>query len=94
LTKVYIESSARRDLKRLSRNIVHWVLNVIDKLEENPFIGERLHIPASLRGLYCFKLRHGDYRLIYCYIPSRDAVYIIAVGHRDEIYEMFRRRIK
>ena len=79
--------------KRLPREIVEWVLEAIEELEKDPFIGERLRLPASLRGLYCFKLRKGDYRLIYCYVPSRDTVYIVAVGHRDEIYEKFQRRI-
>ena len=93
MPKVRIEASARRDLKRLPREIVEWVLEAIEELEKDPFIGERLRLPASLRGLYCFKLRKGDYRLIYCYVPVRDTVYIVAVGHRDEIYEKFRRRI-
>ncbi len=94
MTEVRIETSARHDLKRLPKEVVEWVLEIVEKLKENPFIGERLKLSASFRGLYCFKLRKGDYRLIYCYIPRRDTVYIVAVGHRDEIYEKFRRRIE
>ncbi len=94
MPEVRIESSARRDLKRLPREVVEWVLEAIEELEGDPFLGERLRLPAGLRGLYCFKLRKGDYRLIYCYLPSRDMVYIVAVGHRDEVYEKFRRRIR
>ena len=93
MPRVLIESSAKRDLRRLPREVVEWVLEVIGELEENPFLGERLRLPASLRGVYCFKPRRGDYRLIYCYVPARDTVYIVAVGRRDEIYERFRRRI-
>jgi len=94
LPEVRIESSARRDLKRLPREVVEWALEVARELREDPFLGERLRLPAGLRGIYCFKLRKGDYRLIYCYVPSRDTVYIVAVGHRDEIYEKFRKRIR
>ena len=94
MARVRIETSAIRDLKRLPKEIVEWVSKVVEELSENPFIGERLRLSASFRGLYCFKLRKGDYRLIYCYIPRRDTVYIVAVGHRDEIYEKFRRRIE
>ncbi len=93
MPEIRIEGSARRDMKRLPGEIVEWVLEAIEELDKDPFIGERLRLPASLRGLYCFKLRKGDYRLIYCYVPSRDTVYIVAVGHRDEIYEKFQRRI-
>ena len=94
MPEVRLEASARRDLKRLPKHVVEWVLEVIEELKRDPFIGERLRLPAGLRGLYCFKLRRGDYPLIYCYVPSRDTVYIIAIGHRDEIYERFRRRIE
>ncbi len=94
MTQVLIESSVKHDLKKLPRNIIEWVSKVINDLEENPFQGERLHLPSGLRGLYCFKLRKGDYRLVYCYVPSRDTVYIVAIGHRDDIYKTFQRRMK
>ncbi len=81
-------------MKHLPREVVEWVLEAIGELEKNPFIGEKLSLPASLKGLYCFKLRKGDYRLIYCYLPARDAVYIVAVGHRAKIYDKFQRRIE
>ncbi len=92
MPEVRLVSSARRDLRELPREVIEWVLEVIDKLEENPFIGERLRIP-ELRGIYCFKLRRGDYRLVYCYVPRRDTVYIVAIGHRSRIYKKFKQRI-
>ena len=93
MPSVRLVGAARRDLKQLPRDIIEWVLGLIDKLEKDPFIGERLRLPTSLRNLYCFKLRRGDYRLVYCYVPARDTVYIVAVGHRDTIYEKFQRRL-
>jgi len=69
----------------LPREVVEWVLEAIEELEEDPFWVRGSASPAGLRGLYCFKLRRGDCRLIYCYVPARDVVYIVAVGHRDEV---------
>jgi mRNA-degrading endonuclease RelE of RelBE toxin-antitoxin system len=93
LPEVRIEASTRRGLKRLPREVAYLVgSRDSGEAGEGSLPGERLRLPASLRGLYCFKLRRGDYRLIYCYIPSLpspDSVYIIAVEHRDEIYEKF-----
>ena len=42
MPEVRIEASARRDLKRLPREIVEWVLEAIEELEKDPFLGERL----------------------------------------------------
>ncbi len=40
------------------------------------------------------KVRHGSYRLMYCYLPQRDTIYIVAIGHRDQVYRKFIKRLK
>jgi len=33
-----------------------------------------------------YRLRVGDYRIIYNFDPSRNEIHLLAVGHRKEIY--------
>ena len=33
-----------------------------------------------------FRLRVGDYRVIYRFDAARGAIYLIAIGHRREVY--------
>jgi len=61
---------ARRILKRLA-----WFAQNFDRVIPEPLGGE-------LQGLY--KLRVGDWRVIYAL--KSDAMHILLVGHRREIY--------
>ncbi len=40
----------------------------------------------QLTGCDEFRLRVGDYRVIYDYNVSRNEIYLLAVGHRREVY--------
>jgi mRNA interferase RelE/StbE len=39
-----------------------------------------------LTGSNRYRLRVGDYRVIYACDPSRNVIHLLAVGHRREIY--------
>jgi mRNA interferase RelE/StbE len=39
-----------------------------------------------LKGRSEFRLRVGDYRIIYEFDPKKNVVYLLAVGNRREIY--------
>jgi mRNA interferase RelE/StbE len=39
-----------------------------------------------LTGFNRFRLRAGDYRVIYTFDISRNVIHLLAVGHRREIY--------
>ncbi|HMC28217.1 MAG TPA: type II toxin-antitoxin system RelE/ParE family toxin [Verrucomicrobiae bacterium] len=39
-----------------------------------------------LTGSSRFRLRVGDYRVIYTFDASRNIIHLLAVGHRREIY--------
>ena len=39
-----------------------------------------------LTGSNRFRLRVGDYRVIYTFDASRNVIHLLAVGHRREIY--------
>ncbi len=75
--------SALRELKRLDRSVVSRIVERVDELGENPF-------PAGvckLRGAErTYRIRQGDYRIIYDVLADKLLVVIIRVRHRREAY--------
>lgn len=64
-----------------------WVQNKIskafDKLKENPLAGEKLH--GELSGDY--KLRVGDYRVVYKFNSKQSLVEVLKIEHRQGAYK-------
>ncbi|MBI4115384.1 MAG: type II toxin-antitoxin system RelE/ParE family toxin [Candidatus Omnitrophica bacterium] len=79
----YHPDIAEKDLPRLSRDVKHKIRRAIEgKLVRAPEeFGEPLR--RTLKGYW--KLRVGDYRVIYK-ISGR-AVLVLRIGHRREVYE-------
>lgn len=40
-----------------------------------------------MTGMDCFRLRVGDYRIIYDFDLSKGVLRLLAVGHRREVYK-------
>jgi len=82
--RIRILQAASRDLERLDkptgRRIVqriHWLAENLDAIRLEALTGD-------LAGLY--KLRVGDYRVIYEVLWDEETIVIHAIGHRREIY--------
>ena len=41
---------------------------------------------THLTGMDCYRLRVGDYRMVYDFDRSKGVLYLLAVGHRREVY--------
>ncbi len=81
---IRILKAASRDLERLDRPIGRRIVQRINWLAANL---EEIRLEAltgDFAGLY--KLRIGDYRVIYEVLWDEETVVIHAVGHRREIY--------
>ena len=42
---------------------------------------------TRMQGVEVFRLRVGDYRIIYQFDLSKNILHLIAVGHRRDVYE-------
>lgn len=74
---------AQRDLKALDRSVQKRIAKSIDELETNP----RPPGCKKMEGLEnAFRIRTGDYRIIYRIQDEKLVVLIIKVGHRRDIY--------
>jgi mRNA interferase RelE/StbE len=81
LRKVEYKASVFRELRRLDRHVAK---RIIEKIEQELTSDELRPTPLSgpFDGLY--KLRVGDYRVIYAL--SEASVAILRVAHRREVY--------
>lgn len=81
-SKILYKSSVRHDLKLIDQKSVDRILGEIRvTLGNNPRAGEAL--AGEFKGL--FKLRVGDYRIIYTLVQSD--VLVLRIGHRGKAYE-------
>ncbi|TET90275.1 MAG: type II toxin-antitoxin system RelE/ParE family toxin [Methanomassiliicoccales archaeon] len=79
--RIEYKASVERDLRRIDKKDVNRILKQIEKvLGENPDKGVLLK--GEYRGLY--KLRVGDYRVIYC--RTKEGVLILRIRHRGKAY--------
>lgn len=83
-------ASAARAIRRLDPGVRRRVRRALDRLVEDPERGKPLHL--DLRGLRSW--RTGDYRIVYRIDGHRIEILIVALGHRREVYEHLRRRLR
>ncbi|MCK4316341.1 MAG: type II toxin-antitoxin system RelE/ParE family toxin [Anaerolineae bacterium] len=77
-----------KDLKGLDRSIRQRVLDKIQWLLEH--IEETQHKPLTAQWEGMYRVRVGDYRVIYEIDRKHRRIIIYAVGHRREIYKLHR----
>ena len=81
-SKVLYKSSVARDLKKVAPKDKRRILQRIEEaLGSDPRRGEALH--GEFDGL--FKLRVGDYRVVYA-LADRD-VLVLRIRHRGKAYD-------
>ncbi len=82
--------SAARAIHRLDPQIRVRVRAAIEVLMEDPLRGKPLQL--TLRGLRSW--RTGDWRIVYRILEDRVEVLVVAVGHRREVYDRLRERLR
>jgi mRNA interferase RelE/StbE len=75
-----------KDLKHLDRSIRQRILDKIQWLLER--IEEIHHEPLTAQWAGLYRLRVGDYRVIYGMDREHRRLVIYAIGHRREIYRL------
>jgi mRNA interferase RelE/StbE len=81
--RVLLSRQAEKFYKKLQRNVRGRVRKALIGLEDEPYVGKRLH--GGLRGSY--SLRVGKIRIVYNILEKDKAVYVIAIGPRKTIYK-------
>jgi len=77
------KKSALRELKRIDRQVIPRIVAAVDSLSSDP-------LSSGIRKLYgsqrTYRLRVGDYRVVYELYESRLIVEIVRVRHRKDAY--------
>lgn len=77
-----ITNRFRKSFKNIEKGIQERIFNILSELMEKPYIGTKLG--GELSGLW--KIRVGDYRIIYSVNEREKHVILIDVGHRKKVY--------
>ncbi|HEX4264078.1 MAG TPA: type II toxin-antitoxin system RelE/ParE family toxin [Verrucomicrobiae bacterium] len=80
--QVILPRSVQKELDRLSDDIANRILARLTQLETNP----RPADVKKLKGRSAWRIRIGDYRVIYEIHDRVLQIVIITIGHRREIY--------
>lgn len=80
---VEVKKSARKALLALPSNTVQNLTRLIDSLSENPYPSGCKKLKGSVNS---YRVRHGDYRVIYSVFDNRLIVQVVKIGHRKDIY--------
>ena len=77
-------AAALQDLSVLDASIIRRVVNRVERLVSNWEHVQPESLSGDLSALY--KLRVGDYRVLYQILPDEEAILIHQIGHRREVY--------
>ena len=80
--QVIIPKSVKKELDRLPDDVAQMILARLSALETNP----RPADVKKLKGRDAWRIRVGDYRVIYEIHDRVLQIIVITVGHRREIY--------
>ena len=82
--KIDIKKSAGKEIEHLPRRDIKAVLDKITSLTENP----RPHDCKKLSGQERYRIRCGDYRILYSIEDDILVIYVVKVGHRKDVYRL------
>lgn len=77
-----VKKDAEKEIRSLPKNDLKRVVQKIQSLSGDP----RPEGCEKLKGEEGYRIRQGDYRIIYLVDDSEKAVRVVRVGHRREVY--------
>ena len=83
LYSINFNKKAKKQLDKMSDVIVMPILDAIENLAENP----RPKGYKKLKGRTGYRIRVGNYRIIYEIFDDILLIDVIELGHRKDIYE-------
>ncbi len=86
LFEVILKSSVEKDFRALPKNILIKILSAIENLAQEPFPNRTSKLEGTEQT---YRIRVGDYRIVYEVDRTQKIVNILYVRHRREVYRKF-----
>ena len=80
--KIYFKQSAVKDLDAIPKKDLQRIINRIDFLKENP----RPPGCEKLSGQERYRVRQGNYRIIYSIQDDVLTIWVVKIGRRRDVY--------
>jgi len=81
--KIFIKPSAAKELKRIPQKELKRITSKIQTLSEEP----RPHGCEKLSAQERYRLRQGNYRIVYSIEDDKLIVYVVKIAHRRDVYK-------
>jgi mRNA interferase RelE/StbE len=81
--KIEWRKSTRKDLRRIAPHEVKRIVSAVEALVIDPFPQGCTKLSGSERA---YRIRIGDYRVIYEVVDDVLIIEVIKVGHRRDVY--------
>lgn len=83
LYKIEWKRSASKELRWLPKKAIEKVLAAVEELAENPFPIASIKLAGTE---HTYRIRQGEYRVVYNVLDQVLSIEIIRVGHRKSAY--------
>ena len=80
---VSLKRSVLKDLEKIPKNDVKKIMSTIHSLSNNP----RPTNVKKLSGQEKYRIRQGNYRILYSIEDKQLVVCVVKVGHRKNVYK-------
>ncbi len=80
--KIFFRQSVLKDLAKIPKRELQRIIKRIEKLAHNP----RSQGCEKISGQDRFRIRQGNYRIIYSIQDDELTIWIVKFGHRRDIY--------
>ncbi|MBI2860317.1 MAG: type II toxin-antitoxin system RelE/ParE family toxin [Chloroflexi bacterium] len=80
--KVFFKESVEKDFRTVPRRDVKKILHRIESLTVEP----RPPGCEKLTGIERYRIRQGQYRIVYSVQDDEFTVWIVKIGHRKDVY--------
>jgi mRNA interferase RelE/StbE len=85
--KIFFRRSVLKDLAKIPKNELQRIIKKIEKLTHDP----RPKGCEKISGHDRFRIRQGNYRIIYSIQDDELTIWVVKIGHRREIYRKLRK---
>jgi mRNA interferase RelE/StbE len=82
--KVEFSKRVRKDFREIPEHDANRILSKIKALAEEPLPADS----KKLKGEELFRIRLGNYRVIYSIEDEKMLVFVVKLGHRKDVYKL------